>query len=302
MPAARTVVVGTRGSRLALAQTGWVVDRLRSLTPEAVAWETRVITTSGDRTTGPLTGDGAFVKEIQRALAAGEIDLAVHSLKDLPTDPVEGLVVAAVPERADPHDALVGRRLDALAPGARVGTGSPRRSAQLLHARPGTVVVPIRGNVPTRVEAARTGTLDAVVLAAAGLGRLGMAPDDLLPADVMLPAPGQGALALETRADDAHLRALLAAVHDEPSAAAVVAERALLRSLGGGCLLPVGALAVPQPDGTLVLTACATSADGAEQVRASGRGPLAGATALGEEVGAGLAAQGALELLGGDGG
>ena len=302
MPAARTVVVGTRGSRLALAQTGWVVDRLRNLTPEAVAWETRVITTSGDRTTGPLTGDGAFVKEIQRALAAGEIDLAVHSLKDLPTDPVEGLVVAAVPERADPHDALVGRRLDALGPGARVGTGSPRRSAQLLHARPGTVVVPIRGNVPTRVEAARTGTLDAVVLAAAGLGRLGMAPDDLLPADVMLPAPGQGALALETRADDAHLRGLLAAVHDKPSAAAVVAERALLRSLGGGCLLPVGALAVPQPDGTLVLTACATSADGAEQVRASGRGPLAGATALGEEVGAGLAAQGALELLGGGGG
>ena len=304
MPAARTVVVGTRGSRLALAQTGWVVDRLRSLAPGdgAVAWETRVITTSGDRTTGPLTGDGAFVKEIQRALAAGEIDLAVHSLKDLPTDPVEGLVVAAVPERADPHDALVGRRLDALGPGARVGTGSPRRSAQLLHARPGTVVVPIRGNVPTRVEAARNGTLDAVVLAAAGLGRLGLEPDDILPAELMLPAPGQGALALETRADDEHLRALLAGLHHEPSAAAVTAERALLRRLGGGCLLPVGALAVPQPDATLVLTACATSVGGDEQVRASARAPLSGAAGLGDEVGADLAAQGALELLGAGGG
>jgi hydroxymethylbilane synthase len=301
MPTTRAVTIGTRGSRLALAQTGWVIERLRAL-DDTVAWEPKVITTSGDRTTGPLTGDGAFVKEIQRALAAGEIDLAVHSLKDLPTDPVEGLVVAAVPERADPHDALVGARLGDLQPGTRVGTGSPRRSAQLLHARPGIVVVPIRGNVPTRVEAARSGSLDAVVLAAAGLGRLGMQADDILPEGVMLPAPGQGALALETRAGDDELRARLVPLHHGPSAAAVTAERATLRELGGGCLLPVGALALPQPDGSIVLTACATSADGAEQVRAFGRASFADAAAIGSEVGARLAAQGALELLGGTGG
>jgi hydroxymethylbilane synthase len=293
----KAVAVGTRGSSLALAQTRWVIARLLSLDP-GIRWEPVVITTSGDRSASAVRGDGAFVKEIERALLEGAVDLAVHSLKDLPTDPVEGLVLGAVPRRADPRDAVVGTRLDSLPPGARVGTGSPRRSAQLRHLRPDLLVEPLRGNVPTRVEAARSGRLDAVVVAAAGLERLGLEADEVLAPGRMLPAPGQGALAVQARAGDDDLRERLAGIHDAGAAAAVDAERALLRHLGGGCLLPVGALAEARPGGTLVLSGCATSSDGTRQVRAGGEAPLAEADELGSEVAGKLVDLGALDLLG----
>lgn len=277
-----------------------MIDRLTALDP-GVRWEPLVITTSGDRsgrTGAALTGDGAFVKEIQRALADGEIDAAVHSLKDLPTEPVAGLVVAAVPAREDPHDALVGAALDELTADATVGTGSPRRRAQLLHARPDLTVVPIRGNVPTRIAAVRSGPLQAVVLAAAGLARLGLEADDILPARVMLPAPGQGALGVECRADDAAMRARLATIDHPPTAAAAHAERAVLRRLGGGCLLPVGALGDVRPDGMLTLDAAVTAADGTRQARVSGTAPVGDAAGLAARLARELADRGALEILG----
>lgn len=261
----RTLAVGTRGSRLALAQTGIVVDLLRRADP-GLTCETLVIATAGDRSAAAPRGEGAFVKEIQAALLAGRIDLAVHSLKDLPTDPVEGLSLAAVPLRGDPRDALVGGRLAELPDGARVGTGSPRRAAQLRWLRPGLEVVPVRGNVPTRVG--KVGSeVDAVLLAAAGLSRLGIVPDDVLDPEVMLPAPGQGALAVEVRSSDAALADLVRTIDDAGTRAAVTAERAVLRTLGGGCMLPVAAWARVE-DGVLAVEASATAPDGSAQLRA----------------------------------
>ena len=287
--------VGTRGSRLALTQTRWLGDRLERAVPGS-EWELARITTQGDRTTTALRGDGAFVKEIQRALIEGRIDLAVHSLKDLPTDPVEGLMLAAIPERADPRDALVGTPMGDLPPGARVGTGSPRRSAQVRRLRPDLEVVFLRGNVPTRVAKVADGELDAVVLAAAGLARLGIEPDQLFEPDEILPAPGQGALAVEVRADHHDLIRAVSLVDDPSTRAAALAERAVLRELGGGCMLPVATLGTV--DGPwLVVRASVTSADGSEQVVASGRGDPSCPLEVGAEVGRRLMEGGALGLL-----
>jgi hydroxymethylbilane synthase len=295
--------VGTRGSRLALVQTGWLVDQLRRAAP-GTEWELVEITTEGDRSASAIRGDGAFVKEIQRALAEGRIDLAVHSLKDLPTEPVGGLVVAAIPERADPRDALVGTRLGSLAPGARVGTGSPRRSAQVRRLRPDVEVVFLRGNVPTRVAKVRDGQLDAAILAAAGLARLGFEPDQVFEPGEILPAPGQGALAVEVRVTDEDVAGTVSAVDDPATRAAVVAERAVLRELGGGCMLPVATLGAVGGDGTLVVQASVTSADGTQQAGASGRGDPARALEIGAALGRRLVELGALDLLedGGPGG
>lgn len=287
--------VGTRGSQLARVQTGWVVDRLAAAHP-AERWDTITITTTGDQAPGAALGTGIFVKEIQRALLDGRIDLAVHSLKDLPTDPTPGLIVAAIPPRADPRDALVGSTLGGLAHGARVGTGSPRRVAQLRRLRPDLEIVAVRGNVPTRVEKARQDELAAVLLAAAGLQRLGIEPDDVLPATELLPAPGQGALALECRDDDQAMRALLAPLDDPETRSAVTAERTVLRALGGGCLLPVATYGRVE-DGVLVLDAAVTSADGRSQARAQWAGDPGRAEAVGADVAKQLIDQGALELL-----
>lgn len=291
----RSFRVGTRGSRLALTQTRWLVDRLERAVPGS-EWELARITTQGDRTTTALRGDGAFVKEIQRALAEGRIDLAVHSLKDLPTDPVEGLTLAAIPERADPRDALVGTPMGALAPGARVGTGSPRRSAQARRLRPDVEVVFLRGNVPTRVAKVTEGELDAVVLAAAGLARLGIQPDQVFEPGEMLPAPGQGALAVEVRADHYDLIRAVSLVDDPSTRAAALAERAVLRALGGGCMLPVATLGTVEGS-WLVVRASVTSSDGTEQVVASGRGDPAHPLEVGAGVGRRLIELGALGLL-----
>jgi hydroxymethylbilane synthase len=305
---ATPVRIATRGSKLALAQAGQVRDRL------AAAFRDRTFELHRVQTTGDVQlqwalaaapGKGVFVKEIEEALLAGEAALAVHSLKDLPTDMPAALVLGAVPAREDPRDVLVGPQgygisLDALRHGARVGTGSPRRACQLRASRPDLDVQDIRGNVDTRLRRLRDGDYDAIMLAAAGLNRLGLGDvaRECLPADVFLPAVGQGALALQVRADDAATRALVAALHDPATAAAVTAERSLLRALGGGCAVPVAAHGRIE-GGALVLDGLVATPDGREVVRARGQGPSEDAEALGAEVAARLSSLGAMRLLDG---
>ena len=294
--AARGVVtrVGTRGSSLARAQSAWVIERLRALAPDR-DWEPVVVTTTGDTSAAAPRGSGVFVKELQMALLDETIDVAVHSLKDLPTDPVPGLTIAAIPERADPREALVGAQLGGLGAGARVGTGSPRRSAQLRRLRPDLEVTPIRGNVPTRIDKVHAGELDAVMLAAAGLGRLGIAADWLFDPEVVLPAPGQGALGIEAREGDVDA-GLLAALDDPATRAAVLAERAVLAELGGGCMLPVAAYGRLR-SGTLLVEGSVTSPDGARQAWARAEGDPASPADLGARVAKELVVLGALEIL-----
>lgn len=241
--------VGTRGSALARAQTGQVIARLKELWP-GLEVEMVVITTKGDLTLDtPLHqvgGKGLFVKEIEEALLTGEIDLAVHSAKDVPAELPAGLALVAHPRRADPRDALIARegwRLEDLPRGARVGSSSLRRVFQLRHLRPDLQVEPLRGNVDTRLRRLAEGRFDAIVLAAAGLGRLGLADrvTEYLDPEVFIPAVGQGALALEARADDARTRELAAAIDDEETALALEAERAFLARIEGGCQVPAGA-------------------------------------------------------------
>lgn len=242
--------------------------------------DTLTLVTTGDRWSaagkGPAPGRGLFVKELELALLNGDAHLAVHSAKDLPADLPPGLAVVAVPTREDPRDVLVGVAggLDALPPGARVGTGSPRRVAQLRAARPDVEVVPVRGNVGTRLGLIDKGTVDAVVLAAAGLNRLGVTRDDVVPLDpaVSTPAPGQGLLAIEAVAGS-DAAAVLATLDDAAAHACLRAERRLLAALGGGCMQPVGALATAR-DGALELIAFAGSEDGLRAKRASARGSL----------------------------
>jgi hydroxymethylbilane synthase len=300
--------IATRGSPLALWQARHVADRLRPLAaPRGV--ELVEVETTGDRVRDvPLSrigGDGLFTKEIQRALLDGRADAAVHSLKDLPTAPVDGLVLAAVPPRGPAGDAFVSRRhrrFDALSAGAAVGTGSLRRRAQALHRRPDLGLVDVRGNVGTRLRKLDDGGLDALILAQAGLERLGLASEitEVLDPDWMLPAVGQGALGLECRADDAATRALLQALDDEATRAAVLAERALLRGLGGGCLVPVGAAGAVQ-GGRLTLRGAVLPPDGWARVAGEGAGPTAEAEAVGGRLAEELLARGAGALLAGSG-
>ncbi len=286
--------VGTRGSRLARAQTAWVIERLRAAIPDR-RWLEVLISTTGDQNGSVALGTGVFVKEIEQALLDGAVDVAVHSLKDLPTDPTPGLTIAAIPQRADPRDCLVGARLEDLPDGARVGTGSPRRASQLRRLRPGLQVVAIRGNVPTRVDKVRSGQVEAVMVAAAGLGRLGMQADFFFDPEVVLPAPGQGALAIQAREGD-DLASLVAALDHPPTRSATTAERAVLAALGGGCMLPVATYAHDE-GGVLVVEAAVTSDDGARQVRARASGDPAEAAVLGASVAERLADLGAMDLL-----
>lgn len=289
------IKIGTRGSKLALIQTEWVIEHLRTRSP-GIEFRPEVITTSGDRSTSEVRGDGVFVKEIQRALMEKQIDLAVHSLKDLPTDPVDGIVVGAIPIREDPSEALIGAALAALADGARVGTGSPRRTAQLRALRPDLEILSIRGNVPTRIEKVRNGDYDAVLLANAGLRRLGVQADEVIAPTKILPAPGQGALAVEARADDEELLELLSAIDDQRVRSEVTAEREVLRNLGGGCLLPVGAFG-RIVDGSLLLDAAVAAADGSAVVHANDSGPARDHSEIAWKVSNRLRTQGALKLL-----
>jgi len=263
------------------------------------------VTTSGDtHQLGPVAdigSPGVFTKEIQRAVLAGEADLAVHSLKDLPSEPVDGLTLAAVPSREIPADVLVARSaasLDNLPSGSRVGTGSLRRQAQLRHVRRDLQIESIRGNVDTRVRKLNAGEFDAIVLAAAGLKRLGLAArvSQVLPFDIMLPAVGQGALGTECRADDARVATLLQSIDDAGSHAAVLAERSLLTRLRGGCLAPIGAYGRLE-SGRLHLSAVVLSPDGAQRLAASDTALPADAVDLGCRVADSLLAQGAAELI-----
>jgi hydroxymethylbilane synthase len=302
------LVIGTRGSRLALAQAEAVAHALRQAHPR-VDVALQVISTEGDRvTTGtlPSWGQGVFVRDIERALLDGRVDLAVHSLKDIPAEVPAGLAIVAVPERADPGDVLVtrdGRGLDALPPGARVGTSSLRRAAFLRAYRPDMEYTPIRGNVDTRwrklLDPAQG--FDALVLAAAGLARLRLdeVPRVPLSTDVLLPAPGQGALALEARADDGRVRHLALAVHHPATAAAVAAERRALRDLEGGCRLPVAALATALGQDRLRLEVAVASPDGSRALRHVAAGSVDEPEALGAGAAQALLAQGAAQLLAG---
>lgn len=294
--------LGTRRSALALAQSGGVAATLIAATGEDV--ELVEITTRGDTDPGAIAqigGTGVFVNAIRDALLAGEVDVAVHSLKDLPTAPAEGLTIAAIPTREDPRDVLcspAGLTLGELPEGARVGTGSPRRTAQLRALGLGLEIVPIRGNVDTRLKKAIDGEVDAVVLARAGLARLDRldAVSEVLDPIQVLPAPGQGALAVECRTDSP-FAGVLRALDDPDTRACVTAERALLRALEAGCTAPVGALA-DLADDELYLRGVACAPDGSDMVRQSLTGPVDDPEALGRRLAAILLDDGAAELMG----
>ncbi|WP_405885596.1 hydroxymethylbilane synthase [Streptomyces sp. NBC_01136] len=308
--------LGTRRSKLAMAQSGLVADAVSQVTGRPV--ELVEITTYGDTSREHLAqigGTGVFVTALREALLLGEVDFAVHSLKDLPTGQPDELALAAVPVREDPRDVLVARdglRFEDLPDGARVGTGSPRRMAQLnAYARDhGKTIetVAIRGNVDTRIGYVRSGELDAVVLAAAGLSRLGRIGEvtDFLSVDTVLPAPGQGALAIECAADNADLVAALGELDDPFTRAAVTAERSLLAALEAGCSAPVGALADLLADGQIVkemrLRGVVGTTDGTTLVQLSTTGPVPEthdqAMALGRELAAEMLAKGAAGLMG----
>lgn len=289
--------IGTRGSELARAQSQWVANRIQYQHPDLEirleVIDSRPVLTPDH----PDLGDGIFVKEIQHALLDGKVDAAVHSLKDLPTAPVEGLRVAAIPTRADAREALVGSTLAGLPPGARVGTSSPRRTAQLRHLRPDLEVAALNGNLQTRIGKVASGEYHAAMLAAAGLERLGLAADELLDLGLVLPAPGQGALAVEVRSDAPLVAQMLSPIHDPDTAAATEGERAVLSSLGGGCLLPVSAYGAVQ-DGVLTLESRVISPDGGVQIQHTARGPAGHARGLAAEVAYSLVEQGARDLLG----
>lgn len=309
MTATRTLRVGTRASELARSQTGHVVAAL------GVATEIVPIVTAGDVSRAALRslgGTGVFVSALRDALIAGEIDVAVHSFKDLPTAPADGVVVAAVPRREDPRDALVARdglTLGELPLGSRVGTGSPRRAAALRALGLGLEVVDLRGNVDTRLGKVTSGELDAVVLALAGLRRLGRdaAVTEIIDPIQMLPAPAQGALAVECRCDDEQARAVLGAIDDAGTRAAVTAERAVLAALEAGCSAPVGALAeIAEADTSasgatayeLFLRASVTAVDGSGSVRLSATGATTDADGVGRRLAALLLADGADQMMG----
>lgn len=305
----RTIRIGTRRSVLATTQAGTVAD---ALAVAGIPVELVGITTEGDRNAAPLAqigGTGVFVSALREQLLDGAIDLAVHSLKDLPTAPPEGLLLAAVPRREAPWDVVVSRdsrHLAELPEGARIGTGSPRRAAQLRLRNRDWEILPIRGNIDTRLRRLGEGEYDAIVLARAGLARLGRLElvTETLDADVMLPAPGQGALAVEQAEAaqlPADLLAALAALDDVGTRAAVVAERTLLAKLEAGCLAPVGAHAEVSGSGTaavLELKAVVVAEDGSAALRRAGRGSPADAAALGQQVAEELLAAGAADLMG----
>lgn len=303
----RTLRLGTRGSALALAQSGGVAATVIAELGQEV--ELVTVQTHGDLSSlaiSQLGGTGVFVTALRDALLAKEVDFAVHSYKDLPTAPAQGLVIAAVPRRQDARDVLVARdglTLGELPAGSRVGTGSPRRTAQLRALGLGLEVLPIRGNVDTRIRKVTEGELDAVVLARAGLARLDRLDEvtETLDPLQVLPAPAQGALAIECRADDTDLIDLLRALDDPDTRAAVEAERALLAALEAGCSAPVGALAevVEGDDGSeIYLRGLVAALDGTDVVRLSATGPTSDAQGVGRRLAAELLDLGAAELMG----
>jgi hydroxymethylbilane synthase len=305
MPQAiRELVIGTRGSKLALWQAEWVHARLRELEPGLSVSLKRIKTTGDKILDTPLAtigGKGLFIKEIEDALLRGEIDLAVHSMKDVPTHVPEGLEILAIPERDDPRDVLISRggiAFDRLGAGSRIGTSSLRRQAQLLHIRPDLRIQMLRGNVDTRLRKLEAGEFEGVILAAAGIQRLGWTDrvTEYLSSDVCLPAIGQGALALEGRASDTFVRDVVARLDHRPTRLAVTAERALLERLEGGCQVPIAAHATISGE-TLKMTALVASVNGRRLIRDSIQGLAQTAHRLGIELAERLLAQGGDEIL-----
>lgn len=299
----RNIVVGSRRSKLALTQTKWVINELKQL-GAPFTFEVKEIVTKGDRvldvTLSKVGGKGLFVKEIEHELLAGGIDMAVHSMKDMPVVLPEGLVIGAVPRREDARDVLVSkgnRMLSDLPPGSVIGTSSLRRSAQLLAYRPDLTIKWIRGNIDTRLAKLESEEYDAIVLAAAGLARMGWGDDvisDYLPFDVCVPAVGQGALAVECREDDDELRQWLSRLNDEQTERAVRAERAFLQQMEGGCQVPIAGYAEVK-EGTVRLTALVASPDGKEMYKEIVTG--ADPEAVGRQAAAVLIEQGAKALI-----
>ena len=300
----KPLIIGTRGSKLARTQTQWVADQLKK-SHARLSVEIKVIQTAGDRDqTAPLTaigGKGLFTQELDQQLIDGEIDCAVHSMKDLPTELPEGIAILAVPKREQPHDALISRenvRFLELPPGATVGTGSIRRLAQLLRIRGDLKYEDIRGNVDTRIKKLAQGLYDAVILAAAGLRRLGMDDQitELFAPNVVLPAVGQGALAVTGRQDDQTTRTVVRAITHLNTRRAVLAERALLSELGGGCHVPIAAHG--QVTGRQIhLEGLVVAPDGKTSVRDSITGSAKDAEALGTQLGKRLLQLGAGPIL-----
>jgi hydroxymethylbilane synthase len=299
-----TVVLGTRGSKLAVQQSEWVQAQLHALAPH-VAVTLRRIQTSGDKILDvPLAqigGKGLFVKEIEEALLSGEIDLAVHSMKDMPTELPEKLAILCVPPREDPRDALIsrdGRSFMNLSRGARIGTSSLRRQSQLLHARPDLTIVMLRGNLDTRLKKLREGQFDAIVLAAAGLRRLAWAHEitEYLAPQISLPAIGQGALGIEGRRDDHFIQSLLSGLNHAPTKTAVLAERALLHRLQGGCQVPIAAHAT-LAGRRVILEGLVSSMDGKELIRDTVEGTIEDPESIGIKLAERLLARGGDKIL-----
>ena len=303
------LIIGTRGSKLALVQTNQIADSLRTAHPE-LDIEIRIIQTRGDATQAaniPLASfgeKGIFAKELEAALLAGEIDLAVHSMKDLEHTLPDGLVIAAVPPREDPRDALLGSTLEALPHGARVGTGSVRRRALLLSRRPDLQLLEIRGNIDTRIRKWREGQYDAICLAVAGLNRLGLQDNitEILDPEWFTPDPGQGTIAIEIRDGDQRLRDLTINLNHGPTWYAVLAERSFLRYIGGSCKTPVGALATldqTSPPQWLTLVGMVAAPDGTTILRHSARKFYGSSEWLGQEIAETVRIQGADRLMAG---
>jgi len=293
------LTIGSRGSQLALWQARWIQARLESMGEQC---RLEIIHTTGDKITdvalSKVGTKGLFTKEIEEALLAGAIDLAVHSLKDMPTELPAGLRLAAIPEREDPRDALVGRTLAELAAGARVGTSSLRRAAQLRALRPDLEIESIRGNLDTRLRKLDEGRYDAIMLASAGLRRLGWENriSELLDPGVMCPAVGQGALAVETRTDSGAAFRIVKRLEHTETRIAVTAERALLASLGGGCQVPIGAYATVQA-GKVHIRAIVVSPDGSRIIRKQSSGSVDDAASVGRALGEELLAEGGQQIL-----
>lgn len=306
----RKIVVGTRQSALALTQTGQVVDQLRELCRKLeieCEFELKKIVTKGDRildvTLSKVGGKGLFVKEIEQALLDGEIDMAVHSMKDMPWELPEGLVIGSIPKREDPRDCLITREargLEDLPHGAKVGTSSLRRSSQLQHLRPDLKIESLRGNIDSRLKKLETEGFDAILLAAAGLHRIGWREriSAYLPPEQSLPAVGQGALCIECRGNDEFVLDLLKHYNDEATAIAVTAERSFLGKLNGGCQVPIGAYATLQGEGSnasITLTGMVGSPDGKEMLKETMTGT--DPELLGNKLAEALIARGAADIL-----
>ncbi|QOJ06094.1 MAG: hydroxymethylbilane synthase [Planctomycetia bacterium] len=287
----KQIVVGSRGSKLALIQTNWVISELKKLNP-GFEFYIEKISTKGDKITDtPLSrlgGVGLFTKELETALIKGKIDLAVHSAKDVPTELHEGLMIGATPKREDPHDVLISNNnanLDKLPDAARIGTSSLRRRAQLLAFRPDFKILDLRGNLDTRLKKLETDDLDAIVVAHAGLRRMGYTGpiSQIIPFDIMLPAVGQGSLCIEIRKDDARINKIVSSLDDLQTRIAIEAERALLAKLQGGCQVPIGAYAQIQ-ENKVFLEAIICTMDGDHAIQDRNNGPSHQAAKLGEDL------------------